>query len=155
MPTLRRSLKYMPAAVLGLLVVAWVASVFFPFGVKVTWPNGDGHYRLMFAMAEISLQSTNSFDWPTEVFWDRRYWSIEDGLLGRQHLLLHNASEDEWYDGRGRSDTVVGYDPLALRHRPLPLLPLPPLALLGIHGARRPRTRLLLAVAGIGGFFAC
>jgi hypothetical protein len=79
MSTLRRVLKYTPAMVIGLLIVAWAASIFFPFGLKVRWADGMGHYRLMFAMSEVGLQSTNS-------------------LIGRRNSF--------GTAGRGRSKTV-------------------------------------------------
>lgn len=45
MPTLRRILKYVPAVVLGLLVVAWVASIYVDYWLDIPAIN-VGHYVL-------------------------------------------------------------------------------------------------------------
>jgi hypothetical protein len=44
MPTLRRILKYMPAAVMGLLVVAWVVSVASSYALSFSVPFSEWQY---------------------------------------------------------------------------------------------------------------
>jgi hypothetical protein len=56
MPTLRRILKYTPAVVLGLLVVAWVVSLLLFFGMRYEQVSLDA--------SDGSLRFTWSFTWP-------------------------------------------------------------------------------------------
>jgi hypothetical protein len=55
MPTLRCILKYVPAVVLGLLVVAWVASAFAIVGTVLPSTNGGRGYGILCGRGTIAI----------------------------------------------------------------------------------------------------
>lgn len=60
MPTLRRILKYTPAVVTGLLVVAWLASLVSQFGMIAPSPDGWGQIFFGCADGAVAFQSSGS-----------------------------------------------------------------------------------------------
>jgi hypothetical protein len=82
MPILRRILKFTPAVVLGLLVMAWVASVFTNFGMSSNLPR-SGTLSAGAAHSTFHLILTSSRIRMSLFFGGESWWNMElSSLLG-------------------------------------------------------------------------
>jgi len=151
MLTLRRIPKYTPAVVLGLLVVVWTVSLFVSAGFTVNFSG--------FTLVAFTLPSRIQFMWGSleeasrwEATFIQPAYSL-GWLLGRFDFIADARSPlrspDEYYSALAVPLPLLVTLILPPRRWPLRFLPLSPLALLGVHGARGHGTRVLLAVAGV------
>ena len=91
MPTLRRILKYTPAAAMGLLVVAWVASLFSQFGACAGRERQEPEWQLGFVGGSAYVSWTRNRTADGWLFFQPRFWEADIqyrvGILGIQYEM--------------------------------------------------------------------